>query len=77
MRGLASGSVPRAHPRRTEVELFADSTKFSGPTVRTTFVKAPTWDVAGYALGDLTTGRVTFSAGARYDYVRIPVPQSA
>jgi outer membrane receptor protein involved in Fe transport len=57
---------------RTEVELFADSTKFSGSTVRTTFVKAPTWDVAGYALGDLTTGRVTFSAGARYDYVRVP-----
>jgi iron complex outermembrane recepter protein len=57
---------------RTEVELFADSTKFTGPTIRTTFVKAPTWDVAGYALGDLTTGRVTFSAGARYDYVRIP-----
>lgn len=57
---------------RTEVELFADSTKFTGPTVRTTFVRAPTWDVAGYALGDLTTGRITFSAGARYDYVRIP-----
>jgi outer membrane receptor protein involved in Fe transport len=57
---------------RTEVELFADSTKFAGPTVQTTFVKSPTWDVAGYALADLTTGPVTFSAGARYDYIRIP-----
>jgi outer membrane receptor protein involved in Fe transport len=56
----------------TEVELFADSTKFSGPTVQTTFVKSPTWDLAGYAIADLTVGPVTFSAGARYDYVRIP-----
>lgn len=57
---------------RTEVELFADSSKFSGPLVQTTFVKSPTWDVGTYALASLTTGRVTFSAGARYDYVRIP-----
>ncbi|MBK6422071.1 MAG: TonB-dependent receptor [Gemmatimonadetes bacterium] len=57
---------------RTEVELFADSTKFSGPTVQTTFVKSPTWDLAGYLLADLTVGRATFSVGGRYDYVRIP-----
>ncbi|MEO8140952.1 MAG: TonB-dependent receptor [Gemmatimonadota bacterium] len=57
---------------QTAVELFADSSKFGGPTTQTTFVKSPTWDVAGYALADLTAGRVTFSAGARYDYVRIP-----
>jgi iron complex outermembrane receptor protein len=57
---------------RTEVELFADSSKFSGPTIQTTFVKAPTWDIGTYAFADLTTGRVTFSGGARYDYVRIP-----
>jgi outer membrane receptor protein involved in Fe transport len=56
----------------TQVQLFADSTKLSGPQVRTTFVESPTWDLAGYALGDLTAGRVTVSAGARYDYVRIP-----
>ncbi len=56
----------------TAVELFADSTKFGGSSTQTTFVKSPTWDLAGYALGDLTTGRVTLSAGARYDYVRIP-----
>ena len=57
---------------RTEVELFADSSKFGGPSLQTTFVKSPTWDLGTYALADLTTGRVTFSAGARYDYVRIP-----
>lgn len=56
----------------TEVELFADSSKFSGPVNQTTFVKSPTWDIAGYALADLTVGRATFSAGARYDYIRIP-----
>ncbi len=52
--------------------LFADSTKFSGPVLQTTFVKSPTWDIGTYGLADLTTGRVTFSAGLRYDYVRIP-----
>jgi iron complex outermembrane recepter protein len=57
---------------QTAVELFADSTKFGGPTIQTTFVKSPTWDVGGFAVADLTTGPATFSAGARYDYVRIP-----
>ncbi len=56
----------------TDVQLYADSTKFGGASRRTTFVKSPTWDAGAYALGDLTAGRVTFSAGARYDYVRIP-----
>lgn len=57
---------------RTEVELFADSAKFGGPVNKTTFVKSPTWDLAGYALADVTIGRVTVSTGARYDYVRVP-----
>jgi len=56
----------------TAVELFADSSKFSGPTNQTTFVKSPTWDVGAFGIVDLTTGPVTLSAGARYDYVRIP-----
>jgi outer membrane receptor protein involved in Fe transport len=56
----------------TSVQLFADSTKFSGPVTQTTFVKSPTWDLGAYGLADLSTGRVTLSAGARYDYVRIP-----
>lgn len=68
--GLRAGA--EGSTSRTEVELFADSTKLGGPVVQTTFVKSPTWDVAGYALADLTTGQVTFSAGARYDYIRVP-----
>lgn len=56
----------------TDVQLFADSSKFNGPTNRTTFVKSPTWDIGGFGIADLTTGPVTLSAGARYDYVRIP-----
>jgi outer membrane receptor protein involved in Fe transport len=57
---------------RTEVELFADSTKFAGPVLQTTFVKSPTWDAAGYVLVDFTTGPVTLSTGARYDYISVP-----
>ncbi len=56
----------------TAVELFADSTKFGGSRRQTTFVKSPTWDVGAFGIVDLTTGPVTVSAGARYDYVRFP-----
>jgi iron complex outermembrane recepter protein len=56
----------------TDVQLFADSTKFGGSQLQTTFVKSPTWDVGAFGIADLTTGPVTISAGARYDYVRIP-----
>ncbi len=56
----------------TDVQLFADSTKFSGPTIQTTFVKSPTWDVGAFGIADLTTGPVTISAGGRYDYIKIP-----
>lgn len=38
----------------------------------TTDVESPSADVAGYLIADLRYGRVTFSAGARLDYVRIP-----
>ena len=38
----------------------------------TTDVRSPSWDVAGYALGDYRLGRVTLSGGFRYDYIRIP-----
>ncbi|MDZ4865508.1 MAG: TonB-dependent receptor [Gemmatimonadota bacterium] len=76
-RSLGGGTVgfrlgAEGSSARTAVELFADSTKFGGPAIQTTFVKSPTWDLAGYALADFTTGRATLSAGARYDYVRIP-----
>ncbi|MEO8449198.1 MAG: TonB-dependent receptor [Gemmatimonadota bacterium] len=56
----------------SEVELFADSTKLAGDVVQTTFVKSPTWDVGTYAVADLTVGRLTLSAGVRYDLVTIP-----
>ena len=57
---------------RTEVQLFADSSKFGAGSTRTTKVRSPTWDVGSYALADLTFGRITLSAGGRYDYVKIP-----
>ncbi|MFW6193035.1 MAG: TonB-dependent receptor [Gemmatimonadota bacterium] len=38
----------------------------------TTDVGSPSLDLAGYALADVELGRVTLSAGGRYDYVRIP-----
>jgi outer membrane receptor protein involved in Fe transport len=38
----------------------------------TTDVGSPSVDLAGYALADVELGRVTLSAGGRYDYVRIP-----
>jgi iron complex outermembrane receptor protein len=38
----------------------------------TTDVKSPSWDFAGYGIVDYTVKRVTLSAGARYDYIRVP-----
>ncbi|HEY2895837.1 MAG TPA: TonB-dependent receptor [Gemmatimonadaceae bacterium] len=38
----------------------------------TTDVKSPSWDLAGYGIADYTVKRVTLSAGARYDYIRVP-----
>jgi len=38
----------------------------------TTDVKSPSWDLAGYGIADYTVHRVTLSAGARYDYIRVP-----
>lgn len=38
----------------------------------TTDVDSRSWDVSAYAMGDVTLGRATFSAGVRYDYVRVP-----
>ena len=56
----------------TRVELFADSTKFGGERVQTTFVESPVWDLAGFAMADYTTGRVTLSGGVRLDHVTAP-----
>jgi iron complex outermembrane receptor protein len=38
----------------------------------TTDVKSPSWDLASYGIADYTVKRVTLSAGARYDYIRVP-----
>lgn len=56
----------------TQVRLFQDETKFGGSRIQTTEVESPVWDLAGFATADLTLGRVTLSAGARYDYVKAP-----
>ena len=56
----------------SKVQLYADSTKFGGTNVLTTDVQSPLSDIAGFALADYTAGRVTLSAGLRYDYVSVP-----
>jgi outer membrane receptor protein involved in Fe transport len=38
----------------------------------TTDARSPSWDAAGYTIADWRLGRVTFSAGTRYDLVRVP-----
>ncbi len=57
---------------RTRVELFSDSAKFGGTRSRSTFVESPLWDAAGFAIADLTFGRLVISAGGRFDYLRVP-----
>jgi len=51
--------------------IFAEPQGSAGDSL-TTDVRSPGVTLAGYALGDLRTGRVTLSVGARYDYVRVP-----
>jgi iron complex outermembrane recepter protein len=67
LRGGVDGSISRVR-----IDIFADSVKFGGDRELTTQVRSPLWDVAPFLMADLTTGPATFSAGARYDYVRIP-----
>jgi outer membrane receptor protein involved in Fe transport len=60
-----------AGANRVHIRLLEEPPNGSASTL-TTDVKSPSWDVAGYALGDYQTGRVTFSGGFRYDYIRVP-----
>jgi outer membrane receptor protein involved in Fe transport len=53
------------------VRIFAEPQDGS-PAALTTDVKSPSLGLAAYTLADLQWGRVTVSAGARYDYVRVP-----
>jgi len=67
LRGGVDGEVTRV-----EISLFADSTKFGSGLTQTTLARSPLWDVAPFVAADLTNGKVTLSAGARYDYVKMP-----
>jgi outer membrane receptor protein involved in Fe transport len=67
LRGGVDGSISRV-----DIDIFADSIKFGGDRSLTTRVRSPLWDLAPFLMADLTSGPATFSAGARYDYVRIP-----
>ncbi|HET9727616.1 MAG TPA: TonB-dependent receptor, partial [Gemmatimonadales bacterium] len=61
-----------ASANRVHIRLFTENPLDASDTALTTDVKSPSWDVAGYVLGDYRLGRVTFSGGARYDYIRVP-----
>ena len=61
-----------ASANRVHVQLFTENPAVAGNRTLTTDVRSPSWDVAGYALGDYRVGRVTLSGGFRYDYIRIP-----
>lgn len=54
---------------RVFVRIF---TELPGDTAQTTAVKSPSWELSGFGIADLQVSRVTVSAGARYDNVRIP-----
>lgn len=43
-----------------------------GGSTLTTDVRSPSWDIAAYGIADYAVKRVTFSAGARFDHIRIP-----
>ncbi|HEX3273828.1 MAG TPA: TonB-dependent receptor [Gemmatimonadales bacterium] len=61
-----------ASANRVHIRLFTEDPVASSNRTLTTDVRSPSWDVAGYALGDYRVGRVTLSGGFRYDYIRIP-----
>lgn len=67
VRGGLDGEITRVN-----IDIFADSTKFGGDRSLSTRVRSPLWDVAPFAAADFTIGQLTLSAGARFDYVRIP-----
>jgi iron complex outermembrane receptor protein len=61
-----------ASANRVHIQLFTESPVDAADRTLTTDVRSPSWDVAGYTLGDYRVGRVTMSGGFRYDYIRIP-----
>jgi iron complex outermembrane receptor protein len=76
-RPLANGELSLrtgvdAAANRVHVRLFEEDPVVTSDRALTTDVKSPSWDLAGYALGDLRLGLVSFSGGFRYDYIRVP-----
>ena len=61
-----------ASANRVHIRLYTENPADAADRTLTTDVRSPSWDVAGYALGDYQLGRVTLSGGFRYDYIRIP-----
>ena len=61
-----------ASANRVHIRLFTENPLDASDTALTTDVRSPSWDVAGYVLGDYRVGRVTLSGGFRYDYIRVP-----
>jgi outer membrane receptor protein involved in Fe transport len=57
---------------RVKIDIFVDSADFGTGRLLTTQVRSPQWNLAPFVAADLTIGKVTLSAGARYDFVRIP-----
>jgi iron complex outermembrane receptor protein len=75
LRAGLDGSANAVRVRLYDVPPGALIRQGAGPgpadTLRTD-VKSPSYDLAGYALADLHLRRLTFSGGARLDYVGIP-----
>jgi iron complex outermembrane recepter protein len=61
-----------ASANRVHIQLYTEDPVSAADRTLTTDVKSPSWDVAGYVLGDYGLGRVTLSGGFRYDYIRVP-----
>jgi outer membrane receptor protein involved in Fe transport len=54
---------------RVHVRIFTES---GGAQTLTTDIRSPSWDLAGYAMGDWQVGPVVVSGGLRYDHIRVP-----
>lgn len=66
LRGGLDGTMNRVY-----VKIHEEPVDGSPPRL-TTSARSPSTDVAAYLLGELEVGPATLSAGARFDYVRIP-----
>ena len=61
-----------ASANRVHIQLLTEPPDAPSDQTLSTDVRSPSWDVAGYVLGDYKQGRVTLSGGFRYDYIRVP-----